>query len=246
MFKQIFPRSTIAANTIALVSAFAISLGLAASKSYSDDTVTTTKKEKVATLAGGCFWCTEACFERMKGVNAVVSGYIGGHVPNPTYEQVIGMNSGHAEAVQVYYDPSKVTYEELLQLFFKIHDPTTLNRQGADTGPHYRSSIFYHDDAQKRIATEHIKKLDKELVNPIVTKLEKATKFYPAEEYHQDYFRKNPNAGYCRAVVAKKVRDTTVVLAVKGKLKTEAATETVNGNGNVIGNGNGIIIENGN
>lgn len=174
--------------------------------------------EKVATLAGGCFWCTEACFERMVGVNDVVSGYIGGHVANPTYQQVCSKTTGHAEAVEIYYDPSKVTYEELLYLFFKTHDPTTLNQQGADHGPQYRSSVFYHNEEQKKIATEYIKKLDKEFRRPIVTKLEKATKFYPAEEYHQDYFQRNPNAGYCRAVVAQKVRKTKNVLS-KEKLK---------------------------
>ena len=107
------------------------------------------KKEAVATLAGGCFWCTEAVYERMRGVNDVVSGYIGGHVKNPTYQQVCGKQTGHAEAVEIYYDPSKTTYEELLEVFFKTHDPTTLNRQGADEGPQYRSAVFFHDDKQK-------------------------------------------------------------------------------------------------
>ena len=175
--------------------------------------------EKVATLAGGCFWCTEACFERMEGVNDVVSGYIGGHVPNPTYEQVCAKTTGHAEAVEIYYDPSKVTYEELLELFFKTHDPTTYNQQGNDKGPQYRSSVFYHDEDQKKRATAYIQKLDTEFRNPIVTKLEKATTFYPAEEYHQDFFKKNPNHGYCRFIVAKKVQKTQQVLAPKNKLK---------------------------
>lgn len=166
------------------------------------------QKEAVATLAGGCFWCTEAVYERMQGVNDVVSGYIGGHVKNPTYEQVCGKKSGHAEAVEIYYDPSVTTYEELLEVFFKTHDPTTLNRQGADAGPQYRSSVFYHDDEQKKAAEKYIQKLNEsgEYRTKIVTLLEKATKFYPAEEYHQDYFRRNPNAGYCQAVVKNKVR----------------------------------------
>ena len=166
-------------------------------------------KEALATLAGGCFWCTEAVFERMEGVNDVVSGYIGGHVPNPTYEQVCGKKTGHAEAVEIYYDPSVTTYEELLEVFFKTHDPTTLNRQGHDEGPQYRSSIFYHNDEQKSIAEKYIAKLNESREfkdSPVVTLLEKATKFYPAEEYHQDYFRLNPNAGYCQAVVRNKVR----------------------------------------
>ena len=164
-------------------------------------------KEAVATLAGGCFWCTEAVFERMEGVNDVVSGYIGGRIPNPSYEQVLTKRSGHAEAVEIYYDPSVVSYEELLEVFFKTHDPTSLNQQGADKGPQYRSSIFYHDDQQKQIAEDFIKKLDRSdyFQRPIVTKLERATTFYPAEEYHQDYFRRNPNAGYCQAVVRAKV-----------------------------------------
>jgi peptide-methionine (S)-S-oxide reductase len=168
----------------------------------------TAAKEAVATLAGGCFWCTEAVYERMEGVNDVVSGYIGGFVRNPTYEQVCSKKTGHAEAVEVYYDPSKTTYEELLEVFFKTHDPTTLNRQGADEGPQYRSSVFYHNEEQKAAAEKYIQKLNEsgEFRTPIVTKLEKATIFYPAEEYHQDYFRLNPNAGYCQAVVKNKVR----------------------------------------
>lgn len=165
-------------------------------------------EERVATLAGGCFWCTEAVFERMEGVNDVVSGYIGGHVPNPTYEQVLTKLTGHAEAVEIRYDPSKTSFEELLEVFFKTHDPTTLNRQGNDIGPQYRSSIFYHDESQREIAARTIQKLNasRAFRSPVVTQLEKATTFYPAEEYHQDYYRKNPNAGYCQVVVRAKVR----------------------------------------
>lgn len=179
-----------------------------ASVSESNDSQDAPPNEQVATLAGGCFWCTEAVFERMEGVNDVVSGYIGGHVPNPTYQQVCTKTTGHAEAVNVYYDPRVTTYEELLEVFFKTHDPTTLNRQGADVGPQYRSAVFYHDDQQKAAAEKYLKKLDAsdEFNSPIVTKLEKATTFYPAEEYHQDYYRKNPNAGYCQVVVRNKVR----------------------------------------
>lgn len=178
-------------------------------QSVSDDSqAKSSNKEAVATLAGGCFWCTEAVFERMRGVNDVISGYIGGHVPNPTYEQVCTKLTGHAEAVEVYYDPSKTTYEELLEVFFKTHDPTTLNKQGNDEGPQYRSSVFYHNEEQKKAAAKYITKLNEsgEYDRPIVTKLEEATKFYPAEEYHQDYYRLNPNAGYCRFVVKNKVR----------------------------------------
>ena len=175
--------------------------------SNSDPTSKSTK-EAVATLAGGCFWCTEAVFERMKGVNDVVSGYIGGHVKNPTYAQVCSKKTGHAEAVEIYYDPTVTSYEELLEVFFKTHDPTTLTRQGGDAGPQYRSSVFYHSDEQKQIAAAYIDKLNKsgEFGSPIVTLLEKAEKFYIAEENHQDYYRLNPNAGYCQIVVREKVQ----------------------------------------
>ncbi|MGB7325068.1 MAG: peptide-methionine (S)-S-oxide reductase MsrA, partial [Rubripirellula sp.] len=167
---------------------------------YPDDEKATEpgdSKEAVATLAGGCFWCTEAVFERMEGVNDVVSGYLGGKNPNPNYDQVCTGRTGHAEAVEIYYDPSKVKYEELLQVFFKTHDPTTLNRQGADRGTQYRSAIFVHNEEQKQIAESYIKQLDasEQLPGPIVTTIEEASKFYVAEEYHQDYFRLNPNAG---------------------------------------------------
>ena len=166
------------------------------------------QEERVATFAGGCFWCTEAVFERMDGVNDVISGYIGGHVTNPTYEQVCGKQTGHAEAVEIYYDPSKVDYEELLEVFFKTHEPTRLNKQGPDSGPQYRSSVFYHNEDQKSVAEKYIKKLDAsgEYDDKIVTLLEKASTFYPAEEYHQDFFRRNPTHGYCRAFVSNKVR----------------------------------------
>jgi len=165
-------------------------------------------KEAVVTLAGGCFWCTEAVFEQMRGINDVVSGYIGGRMPNPDYNSVCTGTTGHAEAVEIYYDPTVTTYTEILEVFFKTHDPTTLNRQGADAGTQYRSAIFYHDAAEKEVAETYIKKLNEsgEFGDPIVTTLESATEFFTAEEYHQDYFRKNPNAGYCQAVVKNKVR----------------------------------------
>ena len=169
---------------------------------------TGTDSETVATLAGGCFWCTEAVFEQMKGVTDVVSGYIGGSVPNPTYEQVTGKRTGHAEAVEVYYDPDVVTYEEILEVFFKTHDPTTPNQQGYDYGPQYRSVVFFHNEEQEATAKAIIKKLDakQEFPNPIVTEVVKADRFWLAEDYHQDYFRKNPTAAYCRGVVSKKVK----------------------------------------
>lgn len=172
------------------------------------ETQETQATEAVATLAGGCFWCTEAVFERMVGVNDVVSGYIGGSMVNPDYKSVCTGTTGHAEACEIYYDPSKVKYEELLEVFFKVHDPTSLNKQGVDEGTQYRSAIFYHDDEQKAIAEEYIKQLNDsgDFKKKIVTTLEPASKFYEAEAYHQDYFRNNPNQGYCRAVVAQKVR----------------------------------------
>ncbi len=160
-----------------------------------------------ATLAGGCFWCTEAVFERLEGVTSVTSGYLGGEVPNPSYKDVCTGLTGHAEAVEIEYDPAVVPFAKLLEVFFATHDPTTKNRQGADVGTQYRSGIFYHDEEQKRVAEEVIKRLDASGAFPgrIVTEVTKATTFYPAEDYHQDYFANNPGQGYCRAVVAPKV-----------------------------------------
>lgn len=169
-----------------------------------DDTDTPTAK---ATFAGGCFWCTEAVYKEIKGVKEVTSGYIGGKVPNPTYKQVCTGLTGHAEAVEIEYDPDLVPYEKLLEVFFATHDPTTLNRQGADVGTQYRSGVFYHDDEQKRIAEEVIGKLDAARVFPqrIVTEVTEASRFYPAEDYHQDYFENNPLQPYCQAAVSPKV-----------------------------------------
>jgi peptide-methionine (S)-S-oxide reductase len=160
-----------------------------------------------ATFAGGCFWCTEAVYAQLKGVKGVTSGYIGGQVPNPTYKDVCSGLTGHAEAIEIEYDPAVVSFEKLLEVFFATHDPTTLNRQGADVGTQYRSGVFYHDAAQKRVAEEVIAKLDAAKVFPrkIVTEVTKASTFYPAEGYHQDYFAKNPADRYCNAVAAPKV-----------------------------------------
>jgi len=164
-------------------------------------------QQEVATLAGGCFWCLEAVYLDLRGVERVVSGYAGGHVPNPTYREVCSGLTGHAEVVQVAFDPAVVSYRELLQIFFTIHDPTTLNRQGADVGTQYRSAIFYHDDAQKATAEAVMAEVTAEKIwpNPLVTQLEPLAKFYPAEEYHQDYFARNPSQPYCQVVVAPKV-----------------------------------------
>ncbi len=159
------------------------------------------------TLGGGCFWCLEAVFEELEGVSAVVSGYAGGHVENPTYQQVCMEITGHAEVVQLTFDPSIVSFEKILEVFFTIHDPTTLNRQGADCGTQYRSVIFYHDDEQRRIATEFIRQLEAEGVwdDPIITEVAPLTHFYPAENYHQHYYRNNPFQPYCMMVVRPKV-----------------------------------------
>lgn len=177
----------------------------------SDDTtkkVDPTKKAlKVATFGGGCFWCTEAVFLKLKGVEKVVSGYTGGSIKNPTYAQVCGGFTGHAEVIRIEYDPDEIKFEQLLDVFFHTHDPTTKNRQGADVGTQYRSSIFFHDEEQKEIAKKVIAELDKsgDFDDPIVTTLEEMKVFYPAEDYHQDYFAQNPNNPYCQAVVGPKV-----------------------------------------
>jgi len=162
---------------------------------------------ELATLAGGCFWCLEAVFEQLRGVAGVTSGYAGGHVPHPGYEAVCTGTTGHAEVVQIALDPAVVTYRELLEVFFTLHDPTTLNRQGPDTGTQYRSAIFYHSAEQHAVAEQVIKELEVGKVwdDPIVTELVPFTEFHPAEEYHRGYFRRNPNQAYCRAVVAPKV-----------------------------------------
>jgi peptide-methionine (S)-S-oxide reductase len=161
-----------------------------------------------ATFAGGCFWCTEAVYAELKGVKSVTSGYIGGKVPNPTYKDVCTGLTGHAEAIEIEYDPTVVPFEKLLEVFFATHDPTTLNRQGADVGTQYRSGVFYHDDEQKRITEQVITKLNAARVfpGPIVTEVTPASTFYPAEDYHQDYFAKNPFQPYCQAVAAPKVQ----------------------------------------
>ncbi len=162
---------------------------------------------KKATFAGGCFWCTEAVYKEIRGVGAVTSGYIGGKVPNPTYKQVCTGLTGHAEAVEIEYDPEQVPYEKLLEVFFATHDPTTLNRQGADVGTQYRSGVFYHDEEQKAAAEKAIAALDaaKVFPNRVVTEVTEASTFYPAEDYHQDYFENNPFQPYCQGAVAPKV-----------------------------------------
>ncbi|HEX8456753.1 MAG TPA: peptide-methionine (S)-S-oxide reductase MsrA [Pyrinomonadaceae bacterium] len=165
------------------------------------------QKEELATLAGGCFWCLEAVYADLRGVARVVSGYSGGHAEHPTYREVCDGTTGHAEVVQITFDPEVVSYRELLEVFFTIHDPTTLNRQGGDVGTQYRSAIFHHTPAQRETAAEVIAELDAAGIwdAPIVTELVPFEIFYPAEDYHQEYFQNNPNQPYCRAVVAPKV-----------------------------------------
>lgn len=162
---------------------------------------------EVATLGGGCFWCVEAVFNQLVGVESAISGYMGGHVDNPTYEQVCAKTTGHAEVVNVSFDRDIISFEEILNIFFATHDPTTLNRQGADRGPQYRSGVWYHSDAQKAIAEATIARLEAERLysNPIVTEVTPASAFWVAEDYHQDYFANNPRAGYCAYVIAPKV-----------------------------------------
>jgi peptide-methionine (S)-S-oxide reductase len=161
----------------------------------------------VATLAGGCFWCLEAVFKEVEGVEKVVSGYSGGTTINPSYNEVCTGTTGHAEAVQLTFDPDKISFQQILQIFFAIHDPTTLNRQGADVGTQYRSSIFYHSDEQKAAAEQVIQELNTAHVwkSPVVTEVTPFKTFYPAEDYHQEYFNRNPSQPYCRMVIAPKL-----------------------------------------
>jgi peptide-methionine (S)-S-oxide reductase len=162
---------------------------------------------EVATLGGGCFWCLDAAYQQLKGIQSVVSGYAGGTNANPTYKQVCSGTTGHAEVVQIRYDPSTISYRDLLDVFFTIHDPTTLNRQGADVGTQYRSVIFYHNEAQKAIAEQTIAELSERRIwdDPIVTELSPLPTFYTAEDYHQDYYRNNSLQPYCQFVVRPKV-----------------------------------------
>ena len=166
-----------------------------------------TKNTETATLGAGCFWCVEAVFDDLKGVESVESGYSGGHTENPTYQQVCSETTGHAEVANVNFNPEEISFKEILQVFFAVHDPTTLNRQGNDVGSSYRSAIFYHDENQKRTAEEVIREVTAEGVydNPIVTEVTPFDKFYIAENYHQEYFANNPTQPYCAAVVAPKV-----------------------------------------
>ena len=180
---------------------------------------------EIATLGGGCFWCLEAVYERLEGVSRVISGYAGGSVPDPTYEQVCSGMTGHAEVVQVEFDPAVTSYREILEVFFTLHDPTTPDRQGPDVGTQYRSAIFYGSDEQREAAELLIGELEREDVfpDPIVTELEALTEFYPAEAYHQEYYGRNPSQPYCRLVIAPKVAVLRRKFAGKLKAASDAA-----------------------
>lgn len=179
----------------------------------------TNSKTDTVTFGAGCFWCVEAVFQQLDGVLKVTSGYSGGHVANPTYEQVCSKTTGHVEVCQVIYDPNKITFDELLQVFWKTHDPTTINQQGNDRGPQYRSVIFYHDDEQKKLSEEYKNELNKSGAwpNPIVTTIEPLKNFYVAEDYHQNYYNANSDQMYCRYVIQPKLEKFEKVF--KDKLK---------------------------
>lgn len=189
-----------------------------------DDEPATSGGPQTATLGAGCFWCVEAVFEQIQGVTAVRSGYTGGLIPDPTYKAVCTGTTGHAEVIQLDYDPSVTSFEEVLEVFFTSHDPTTLNRQGADVGTQYRSAIFYHSDEQKQVAEKVIAELNESQAfsNPIVTEVTKFEKFYEAEDYHQDYFELNGRNPYCRAVIVPKLEKVKKVFAEKLKPSAKA------------------------
>lgn len=174
---------------------------------------------EIATFGNGCFWCTEAIFQDLKGVSQVVSGYMGGHTQNPTYKEVCSGDTGHAEVLQITYDPTSITYDELLEVFWKTHDPTTLNRQGNDVGTQYRSAVFFHNEVQQKLASDYRAKLDTSGAwnDPIVTEITQASTFYPAEDYHQDYFNLNGSQPYCNFVIRPKVEKFKKVFADKLK-----------------------------
>lgn len=199
---------------LVLLSGLAFQVSAQAQKS-----ATMNKELEVATLGSGCFWCTEAVYLRVRGVESVVSGYSGGKVENPTYREVSSGLTGHAEVIQIKFNPQEITFGEILEIFWNTHDPTTLNRQGADEGPQYRSAIFYHSEEQKKVAEQYKVQLDKSGVfkNKIVTEITQFSAFYPAEDYHQNYYALNPNQGYCQYVIRPKVEKFNKQFASKLK-----------------------------
>jgi len=198
-------------NTLLLFSFILTCLGCIANKEDSDKNtkIVSDSKEAItetAIIGGGCFWCTEAVFEKVDGVKEAISGYAGGKVPNPTYKQICTGLTGHAEVIKIIYDPKIISFEKILNIFGDAHDPTTLNRQGADVGTQYRSTIMYLNSSQKEIATKWKSSLSAKYVDPVVTEIVPAPTFYKAEEYHQDYYDKNPNQGYCNFVIRPKLK----------------------------------------
>ena len=199
-------------NLLLLFSFFLTCLSCIANKKEiykNTKTIVTDTKEvslKTAIIGGGCFWCTEAVFEKINGVKEVISGYAGGKIPNPTYEQICTGLTGHAEVIKIVYDPKVISFERILDIFGDAHDPTTLNRQGADVGTQYRSTVMYLDESQKEIASKWKSNLSAKLVNPVVTEIVPAPIFYAAEDYHQDYYERNPNKGYCNFVIRPKLK----------------------------------------
>jgi len=207
-------------KAIIFLSVICLSLNcVAQSKKLNNNKQTKTMHTDTAIFGEGCFWCTEAFFQRLKGVISVTSGYGGGHVLNPTYEQVCDKHTGHVELAQIVYNPAEISYDELLEVFWKTHDPTTIDQQGADKGPQYRSVVFYLNDEQKEKAIKYKALLDKSgaFDKPIVTAIEHFRNFYPSENYHHDYYNQNPNQGYCRYVIQPKVEKFEKVF--KNKLK---------------------------
>ena len=192
-------------KTILSLLAVGLTLSVNAADTTNNPTMNTTHKTELATLGGGCFWCTEALFQMLPGVKSVTSGYAGGRTENPTYKEICGGDTGHAEVIQIEFDPSLSSYEKIIETFWDAHDPTTLNRQGADVGTQYRSIILYHSAAQKEVAEKSKTAAQKNFSSPIVTEIVPLTKFYKAEGYHQNYYRANPEQGYCRAVIRPKV-----------------------------------------
>lgn len=204
-------KSVLLVSFLAISSFAVVSLTVTGDHKYlaigGEENMNSIGKKEVATLAGGCFWCLEAVYNDLRGVEKVVSGYSGGRVANPTYEAVTTGKTGHAEVVQIKFDPQVISFKELLEVFFTIHDPTTLNRQGADIGTQYRSAIYYHSPEQKAVAEQTIADITAAKIwnDPIVTEVTKLDAFYQAEEYHQRYYERNPNQGYCRMVIEPKV-----------------------------------------
>ncbi len=205
------------------MSSFFVACGQQSQSSVTQQTAShltpTDKNMEVATFGAGCFWCVEAVFQRLNGVEKVVSGYCGGTVADPTYKQICTGNTGHAEVCQITYDPKKITYDELLEVFWQTHNPTTLNRQGNDVGTQYRSAIFYHNDTQKALAEKYKKELDASgaFNQPIVTEITALPTFYAAEDYHQNYYNENSNQGYCQFVIVPKIEKLKKVFANKLK-----------------------------